>query len=195
VSFFNNNPTDDLGPVCALLAMCAKKCYTLSIPRMEIVGLGFLGFVLLGVFSASLVMANATWSDEKEQPRFGWRDHQPKVVSGDQKSPPAQKNDSVKGRGETLGSIPIDHLSVSLGAQAESRPEKIVESRDRPQIEWVGRVMKPPLSCSKFQPLSVARIMMRENHLQSLPVVDLAQRIVGTITMREIAAFYQNRPK
>ena len=161
---------------------------------MEMVGLGFLGFVLLGVFSASLVMANATWSDDKEPSHLG-RDHQPKVVSVDQKSPPAQNKESVKRSDETLRSIPIDQSFVSLGAQAESRPEKTAESRDRPKMEWVGRIMKPPLYCSKFQPLSVARIMMRENHLQSLPVVDLAQRVVGTITMREIAAFYQIRPK
>ena len=35
--------------------------------------------------------------------------------------------------------------------------------------------------------------MMRENHLQSLPVVDGYKRIVGTITMRDIAAFEGQR--
>ena len=37
--------------------------------------------------------------------------------------------------------------------------------------------------------------MMRENHLQWLPVVDVYKRIVGTITMRDIAAFEQQRRK
>ena len=36
---------------------------------------------------------------------------------------------------------------------------------------------------------------MRENHLQSLPVVDVYKRIVGTIMMREIAAFEERRRK
>ncbi|HEY5778601.1 MAG TPA: CBS domain-containing protein [Terrimicrobiaceae bacterium] len=161
---------------------------------MEMVGLGFLGFVLLGVFSALLVMGNATWLDEEERPRPDWTRHQP-VASADQKLPPAHSKDAVKSSDETLKSIPIDQSAVSLGAQTEYPPERTVEYRDRAEIEWVGRIMKSPLYCSRFQSLSVARIMMRENHLQSLPVVDLNQRVVGTITMREIAAFQQNRRK
>ena len=98
---------------------------------MEMVGLGFLGFVLLGVFSALLVMGNATWSDEEERPRPDWRRDQPKVASADQKVPPAQNKDSVKSSDETLKSIPIDRSAVSLGAQAEYPPERTVEYRDR----------------------------------------------------------------
>jgi CBS-domain-containing membrane protein len=37
--------------------------------------------------------------------------------------------------------------------------------------------------------------MMRENHLQWLPVIDVYKRIVGMITMRDFAEFEEQRRK
>jgi CBS-domain-containing membrane protein len=51
----------------------------------------------------------------------------------------------------------------------------------------------PQFYCFQGQGLNVARIMMRESHLQSLPVLDVYKGIVGTITMRDIAEFEQKR--
>jgi CBS domain-containing protein len=78
----------------------------------------------------------------------------------------------------------------------EFRPEQIIDSEPTVQPTIVGSIMElPPYCCFQGQELRVARIMMRENHLQSLPVVDVYKRIAGTITMRDIAAFEENRRK
>jgi len=53
----------------------------------------------------------------------------------------------------------------------------------------------PRYYCFQGQDLRIAQIMMRENHLQWLPVVDVYRRIVGTITMRNMAAFEEQRRK
>jgi hypothetical protein len=78
----------------------------------------------------------------------------------------------------------------------EFRPEQIIEAEPTVRKLLVGDVMGLPQHyCFQGQGLNVARIMMRENHLQSLPVLDVYKRIVGTITMREIATFEQHRRK
>ncbi len=70
----------------------------------------------------------------------------------------------------------------------------VAQSKLAPPEEQVARLMRPTLYyCYEFQPLHIARIIMRENHLQSLPVVDFTRRVVGIITMRDIAAL-QRRP-
>ncbi|HEY5953505.1 MAG TPA: CBS domain-containing protein [Terrimicrobiaceae bacterium] len=70
------------------------------------------------------------------------------------------------------------------------------QSRVAAPEEQVARLMRPTLYyCYEFQPLHIARIIMRENHLHSLPVVDLTRRVVGIITMHDIAALQQRSSK
>jgi CBS domain-containing protein len=70
------------------------------------------------------------------------------------------------------------------------------QSKVAPPEEQVARLMRPALYyCYEFQPLHIARIIMRENHLQSLPVVDFTKRVVGIITMHDIAALQQRSSK
>ena len=70
------------------------------------------------------------------------------------------------------------------------------QSKVAPPEEQVARLMRPALYyCYEFQPLHIARIIMRENHLHSLPVVDLTRRVVGIITMHDIAALQQRPSK
>jgi CBS domain-containing protein len=70
------------------------------------------------------------------------------------------------------------------------------QSKVAPPEEQVARLMRPTLYyCYEFQPLHIARIIMRENHLHSLPVVDLTRRVVGIITMHDIAALQQRPSK
>ena len=77
----------------------------------------------------------------------------------------------------------------------EFRPEQIVET-DPAVAKITGNIMELPLYyCFLGQDLRIARIMMRENHLQWLPVVDAYWRIIGMITMRDIAAFEEQRRK
>jgi CBS domain-containing protein len=69
------------------------------------------------------------------------------------------------------------------------------QSKGAPPEEQVAGLMRPTLIyCYEFQPLHIARIIMRENHLQSLPVVDFTRRVVGVITMHDIATRQQSRP-
>jgi hypothetical protein len=85
---------------------------------------------------------------------------------------------------------------ASSPRRREFRPEQIIEAKPTVERTIVSSIMElPPYYCCQGQELKVARIMMRENHLQSLPVVDVYKRIVGTITMRDIAAFEEKRRK
>jgi CBS domain-containing protein len=80
--------------------------------------------------------------------------------------------------------------------KANDPPETVVHSPSAIEITLVGRIMQlPQFYCFEFQPLHVARIMMRENHRRSVAVVDFGRRIIGTITIHDIAAFAQKRRK
>ncbi len=161
---------------------------------MEMVGFGFFGFLLLiGVASSLLAMSNSTWSSEEEG-NFDLRRHRREVRTVDRKSHPAQRNDSAKGFAQRFIPILADESTASLGLKATD--QKSINSGQATEKERIGGIMKPTsYYCFEFQSLSVARIIMRENHLQSLPVVDFAKRVIGTVTMRDIAAFQQSRPK
>jgi hypothetical protein len=75
-------------------------------------------------------------------------------------------------------------------------PEQIVETDPPVAKITAGHIMElPRYYCFLGQDLRIARIMMRENHLQWLPVVDAYCRIVGTITMRDISAFEEKQRK
>jgi predicted transcriptional regulator len=157
---------------------------------MEMVGLGFFAFVLLvGVVSSLIAMSNTTWPSEEEG-HFDLRPHRNELRSVDRKSLPAQENDLAKGFAKRLTPPLAEGSTASPGAKA--RDQKNINSGQTTEKQRIGGIMKPTFYyCFAFQSLSVARIIMRENHLQSLPVVDFAKRVVGTVTMRDIAAFQQ----
>jgi CBS domain-containing protein len=93
-------------------------------------------------------------------------------------------------------SSPVQAPETLLKRKGEFRPEQIIDSEPTVERTTVGSIMElPPYYCYQGQDLRIARIMMRENHLQTLPVVDVYKRIVGTITMHDIAAFEEQRRK
>jgi hypothetical protein len=157
---------------------------------MELVGLGFFGFVLLvGVASSLIAMSNSTWPGEEEY-YFDRRQRRSEVRSVDRKPRPVQRDDSANSFAKQMTPLVADGSTASPGAKA--RDQKNINSGQATEKQRIGGIMKPAFYyCFAFQPLSVARIIMRENHLQSLPVVDFAKRVVGTVTMRDIAAFQQ----
>ena len=144
---------------------------------MEIVASLFGALLLFAVLTSLLVTVNATW-DEKPAYHFGLAQPHTKSSDGsDRKSSTVQAPESSPRR-------------------REFRPEQIIEAEPTVERTIVGNIMEqPPYYCFRGQELKVARIMMRENHLQSLPIVDVYKRIVGTITMRDIAAFEEKRRK
>jgi hypothetical protein len=93
---------------------------------MEMVGLGFFGFVLLlGVVSSLIAMSNTTWPSEEES-IFDRRQHRSEVRSVDRKPRPAQKDDSAKSFAKRLTPIPGDASTASPGAKATD--QKSVDS-------------------------------------------------------------------
>ena len=145
---------------------------------MEIVAGLFGALLLFAVLTSLLVTVNATWRDEKPAYDFGLAQPHTKSSDGsDRKSSTVQAPESSP-------------------RKREFRPEQIIEAEPTVERTIVGSIMGlPPYYCFQGQDLRIARIMMRENHLQSLPVVDVYKRIVGTITMRDIAAFEEQRRK
>jgi CBS domain-containing protein len=145
---------------------------------MEMVAAFFGALLLFAVLTSLLVMANATWRDEEPPYHFGLaQPHTKSYVSFDRESSTAKTPETSPRR-------------------RELRPEQIIEAEPTVIRTIVGNVMGlPQYYCFQGQDLRIARIMMRENHLQRLPVVDVYMRIVGTITMGDIATFEAKRRK
>jgi hypothetical protein len=136
------------------------------------VGFGLL--LLFAVASASLAAANPS------EDQFSYSELR------------KQRAKSSNISGQT--SSPVQTPTTSPESKREFRPEQIIEAEPTLARPLVGNVMGlAQFYCFQGQGLNVARIMMRENHLQSLPVLDVYKRIVGTITMRDIAEFEQKR--
>jgi CBS domain-containing protein len=145
---------------------------------MEIVAAAFGVLLLFAVLTSLLVTVNGTWRDEKPAYRSF-------LAQLDTKS--FESSDRKPSTVQTIETSP---------SRREFHPEQIIDPEPTVERAIVGNIMElPPYYCFQGQELKVARIMMRENHLQSLPVVDVYKRIVGTITMRDIAAFEENRRK
>jgi hypothetical protein len=137
------------------------------------VGFGLL-LLLFAVASASLATAN------RSEDQFSYSELR------------KQRAKSSNISGQT--SSPVQTPTTSPESKREFRPEQIIEAEPTLARPLVGNVMGlAQVYCFQGQGLNVARIMMRENHLQSLPVLDVYKRIVGTITMRDIAEFEQKR--
>jgi CBS domain-containing protein len=143
---------------------------------MEIVA-AFGALLLFAVLTSLLVTVNATWRDEEPAYHFGL-------------APPHSKPSDSSNRKSSTVQTP------ETSRRREFHPEQIIEAEPTVVRITVGNVMGlPEHYCFQGQDLRIARIMMRENHLQSLPVLDVYKGIVGTITMRDIAAFEEERRK
>jgi hypothetical protein len=141
---------------------------------MEIVTVAFL---LFAVLTSLLATTNKTWPSEDPLYRSEWRKATKWSNDSNRKSSTVQTPETSPRR-------------------REFRPDQIIEAQPTVERTIVGSIMGlPPYYCFQGQDLRIARIMMRENHLQSLPVVDVYKRIGGTILMREIAAFEDRRRK
>jgi CBS domain-containing protein len=66
-----------------------------------------------------------------------------------------------------------------------------------PETTLVREIMvkKKVYYCFENQSLDEAREIMREHHLQYLPVVDENLRVIGTVGLRDLAAERQRRNK
>jgi CBS domain len=146
-------------------------CVFLVAPPMELAVFGLL--LLFVVATASLVTVNR---------------------SEDQFSYPELRKQRAKF--SHISSSPAQTPKTSLESKREFHPERIIEAEPTVARPIVGNAMGvAQVYCFQGQGLNVARIMMRENHLQSLPVLDVYKGFVGTITMRDIAAFEEQRRK
>jgi CBS domain-containing protein len=160
---------------------------------MEIVGLFFLGSMfLIALMISLLATVNTTWPGEEEGDYFRHNQHRAQTAD------PWRKSSVTKDAAESAGglaAVPTNWATALETVKAKFRAGEAFEP-PAPREEPVSRLMKStPYYCFEFQPLRVARIIMRENHLQSLPVVDFGRRVVGTITTRDIAAFQQKLAK
>jgi CBS domain-containing protein len=118
------------------------------------------------------------------------------------KPSPLQAKTSVKNAGEKIRSLQTDQLAVAsgdrlVGTLKGKYPErKAAGFGHDPETTLVREIMsKGAYYCSQDQTLDEAREIMREHHLQYLPVVDEQMRVVGMICMRDLAAIKQKQRK
>ena len=116
------------------------------------------------------------------------------------KPSPLQAKTSVKNAGEKIRSLQTDQLAVAsgdrlVGTLKGKYPErKAAGFGHDPETTLVREIMsKGAYYCSQDQTLDEAREIMREHHLQYLPVVDEQMRVVGMICMRDLAAIKQKQ--
>jgi CBS domain-containing protein len=105
-------------------------------------------------------------------------------------SPHEPKRGQVMRAAQPPRVVPERDFGAAIRAVVAEQSKRVLPEQQ------VARLMRPTLYyCYEFQPLHIARIIMRENHLHSLPVVDLTRRVVGIITMHDIAALQQRPSK
>jgi CBS domain-containing protein len=116
---------------------------------------------------------------------------------------PLQAKSLVKEAGEKIRSFHTDRLPVAsgdrlVGAVEGKYPErKAAGFGHDPETTLVREIMvkKKVYYCFENQSLDEAREIMREHHLQYLPVVDENLRVIGTVGLRDLAAERQRRNK
>src|SRR6476660_9449975 len=113
---------------------------------------------------------------------------------------PLQAGGSVKNAGERMRSLKTDRLPVEsdhrlVGAVEGNHPERECGGFGHdPETAFVSGIMvKKAYYCSEHQSVDEAREIMREHHLQYLPVVDGNMRVVGMVALRDVAAIEQRR--
>jgi len=113
-----------------------------------------------------------------------------------------QAKSSVKEAGEKMRSLHTNRLPVAsgdhlVGAVEGNYPERKAAGLGHdPETTLVREIMvKKAYCCSENQSLDEAREIMREHHLQYLPVVDDNSRVIGIVALRDLAAERQQRNK
>ena len=108
---------------------------------------------------------------------------------------PLQAKNSVKQAGEKIRSYHTDRLAVASGDQLVGTvkgkyPErKAAGFGHDPETTLVREIMvKKAHYCFENQSLDKAEEIMREHHLEYLPVVDDNLRVIGTVGLRDLAA-------
>jgi CBS domain-containing protein len=108
---------------------------------------------------------------------------------------PLQTKSSVKEAGEKIRSFHTDRLAVASGDQLVGTvkgkyPErKAAGFGHDPETTLVREIMvKKAYYCFENQSLDKAEEIMREHHLEYLPVVDDNLRVIGTVGLRNLAA-------
>jgi CBS domain-containing protein len=116
------------------------------------------------------------------------------------KPSPLQAKTSVKNAGEKIRSLQTDQLAVAsgdrlVGTVKGKYPERKAAGLGHdPETTLVREIMAKEVHyCFQDQALDEAREIMREHHLQYLPVVDEQMRVVGMICMRDLAAIKQKQ--
>jgi CBS domain-containing protein len=91
--------------------------------------------------------------------------------------------------------LPVESDHRLVGAVEGNHPERNAGGFGHdPEMALVSGIMvKKAYSCSEHQSVDEAREIMREHHLQYLPVVDGNMRVVGMVALRELAAIEQRR--
>jgi CBS domain-containing protein len=119
-----------------------------------------------------------------------------------QEPKPLQAKSSVKEAGEKIRSLHTNRLPVAsgdrvVGAVEGKYPErKAAGFGHDPETTLVREIMeKKAYYCFENQSLDEAREIMREHHLEYLPVVDDNLRVIGTVGLRDLAAERQRRNK
>jgi CBS domain-containing protein len=110
-----------------------------------------------------------------------------------QEPKPLQAKNSVKEAGEKMRSLDTNRLPVAsgdhlVGAVEGNCPErKVAGFGHDPETALVrGIMVKKAYYCLENQSLDEAREIMREHHLDYLPVVDENMRVIGIVALRDL---------
>jgi CBS domain-containing protein len=106
---------------------------------------------------------------------------------------PLQAKSSLKEAGEKMRSLDTNRLPVAsgeylVGAVEGNHPErKAAGFGHDPETTLVrGIMVKKAYYCFENQSLDEAREIMREHHLDYLPVVDKNMRVLGIVALRDL---------
>ena len=104
-----------------------------------------------------------------------------------------QEESSLQEAGEKIRSLNTNRLPVAsgdrlVGAVEGKYPERTAASFGHdPKTAIVREIMlKKPYFCLENQSLEEAREIMRDHHLDYLPVVDGNMRVVGIVALRDL---------
>ena len=108
---------------------------------------------------------------------------------------PLRAGGSVKEAGEKMRSLETNRLPVEsdhrlVGALEGNHPERESGGFGHdPEMALVRGIMaKKAYYCFEHQSVDEARKIMREHHLQYLPVVDDKMRVIGMVALKDVAA-------
>jgi CBS domain-containing protein len=110
-----------------------------------------------------------------------------------EKPKPLQEKSTVSEAGETMRSLHAERFPVAAGNHLVGTVEGKYPEREvaryghDPKTTFVrGCMMEKTYYCFEDQSLEGAREIMRQNHLQHLPVVDRSLRIIGIVALSDI---------